>query len=73
MANRKKMPHAAHLTPMEYKRLRERLYYRRVYKQKKMALVKAWQEANKEKHEAYQKGYYAKRKAKLASINDATS
>ncbi len=37
------------LPPLEYKRLRERLYYRRVYKVKKMAMVKIWQAKNPEK------------------------
>lgn len=48
MANPRKMPFT-NLSSDDYKRLRERLYYRRVYKTKKIAQVKAWRENNPDK------------------------
>lgn len=42
MANPRKMPLTGLAYP-EYKKLRERLYYRRVYRLKKIAQVKAYQ------------------------------
>lgn len=54
MANPRKMPNT-NLDPVEYRRLYERLYYRRVYRAKKLLQSKSWNAKNPEKVKLYSK------------------
>jgi hypothetical protein len=54
VANPRKMPNT-NLSPTEYRRLYERLYYRRVYRAKKILQSKAWNLKNPEKVKLYHK------------------
>lgn len=59
MSNPRKMPNT-NLDPVQYRRLYERLYYRRVYKAKKILQTRAWQIKNPEKVKVYKKTHKEK-------------
>lgn len=54
LSNPRKMPNT-NLSPLEYRRLHGRLYYRRVYRAKKLLQSKAWNLKNPEKVKLYSK------------------